>query len=88
MPTIMADHDVEGQLDVLLTIWLSPSWSELWSDVSCDVERFERLGIADDALDSDVWRVCQQRGIVLITGNRNAQAWIPLTDDATRSYAG
>lgn len=73
MPTIMADHDVEGHLNVLLNIWLSLEWNELWREASCDVETFERMGLRDNASDADVWRVCQERGIVLITGNRNAE---------------
>ena len=73
MPTIMADHDVEGQLRLLLNIWLSPSWIDLWTELRCDVESFERLGIGEDATDSDVWQLCQEREIVLVTGNRNAE---------------
>jgi hypothetical protein len=73
MPTIMADHDVEGHLEVLLRIWLSPDWRESWADVSCNIESFERLGIGEDASDMEIWLSCQRRAIVLITGNRNAQ---------------
>ena len=73
MPTIMADHDVEGQLRLLLNIWLSPSWIDLWTELRCDVESFERLGIGENATDSDVWQLCQEREIVLVTGNRNAE---------------
>jgi len=69
----MADHDVEGHLEILLTVWLSPSWNALWSDTACDIQSFERLEIPENAPDAAVWQLCQQRGIVLITGNRNAQ---------------
>ncbi len=68
----MADHDVEGHLQALLKIWLSPTWIEVWIDADCQVETFDRLGIADDASDAEVWQLCQERNIVLITGNRNA----------------
>jgi hypothetical protein len=73
MPTIMADHDVEGHLSILLTTLHSPVWIEFWSNTSCDVESFERLGIAVDASDEEIWLLCQERRIILITGNRNAQ---------------
>jgi predicted nuclease of predicted toxin-antitoxin system len=59
---------------VLLNIWLSPQWVDLWTEAQCSVETFERLGIAEDASDLDVWRVCQQLDIVLVTGNRNAES--------------
>jgi hypothetical protein len=73
MPTIMADHDVEGHLAVLLRLWLSPDWKESWAAVSCDVKSFDQVGIERDASDAEIWHICQDRGIVLITGNRNAQ---------------
>lgn len=73
MPKIMADHDVEGHLDVLLRIWTSPPWNELWQQLACDVESFQRLGIAPVTPDAELWRFCQQEGIVLVTGNRNAE---------------
>ena len=73
MPKIMADHNVEGHLDVLLRIWTSPPWNRLWQQLSCAVESFQRMGIALDAPDAELWRVCQQEGILLLTGNRNAE---------------
>lgn len=72
MPTIMADHDVEGHLRVLIRIWSSPAWAELWSEVNCDFESFESLGLETATPDCIVWQICQDRGIVLLTGNRNA----------------
>jgi Domain of unknown function (DUF5615) len=74
MPTIMADHDVEGHLRVLLSIWSSPTWVEVWADLSCNIQSFERLGIESDAPDEEIWRVCQEQEIVLITGNRNNES--------------
>ncbi len=73
MPTIMADHDVEGHLRVLLNIWLSPGWIDFWTEARCEVESFDRLGVAADTSDLEIWMLCQEREIVLITGNRNAE---------------
>jgi hypothetical protein len=73
MPTILADHDVEGHLQVLLRIWLSPAWSEFWLDVDCEIESRERLGISDNVSDAELWRFCQDRRIIWLTGNRNAE---------------
>jgi len=32
MPTIMAEHDVEGHLRVRIRIWSSPDFFELWAE--------------------------------------------------------
>jgi hypothetical protein len=37
------------------------------------VETFDRLGLCPASTDEEIWRLCQQRQIVLITGNRNAE---------------
>ena len=73
MPTIMADHDVEGHLRLLIRIWSSPDWSDLWAETGCVFESFDRLGLELNTLDSVVWQLCQEREIILITGNRNAE---------------
>jgi hypothetical protein len=72
MPIIMADHDVEGHLRVLIRIWSAPDWTDLWTEVKCEFESFERLGLESNTPDCEVWRICQERGIVLLTGNRNS----------------
>jgi predicted nuclease of predicted toxin-antitoxin system len=73
MPRIMADHNVEGHLHALMDIWASPDWGDVWSELSCEVESFERLGISHSTPDTELWEFCQQHEIVLITGNRNAE---------------
>lgn len=73
MPRIMADHNVEGHIQLLFTIWPSPSWGDVWRGIGCDLESFERLGIAPDSSDTALWELCQTHEIVLLTGNRNAE---------------
>ena len=36
-----------------------------------EVESFERLGLPYNTSDRDLWQLCQQREIVLLTANRN-----------------
>ena len=52
MPTIMADHNAEGHLQFLLSIWMSPDWIELWTNAECEVGSFERLSIPDNESDA------------------------------------
>ena len=72
MLTIMADHNVEGHLKVLLSVWMSSDWNEFWTETECQIESFENLEIPDNESDAVIWELCQERGILLITGNRNA----------------
>jgi hypothetical protein len=65
MPTLMADHDVIGHLRVVLNLLLSPDWIEHWNEVQCSIESFDRLGLAENASDAEVWQTCQQRRIVI-----------------------
>ena len=75
MTGIMADHNIEGHFVVLLRIWTSNTWASLWEDLELEVESFDRLGIPYATSDRDLWEVCQQRGIVLITANRNDEGF-------------
>jgi hypothetical protein len=72
MTTILSDHNVEGQVGVLATIWTSAEWRELWESFGCTVETLGSLGLADDLPDAELWKLCQLRQMILVTGNRNA----------------
>ena len=71
MPAIMADHDVEGHVQLLLRLLLSDAWHLLWTEAGCTIVSFESLGIPSTTPDAELWHICQARQIVLITGNRN-----------------
>jgi hypothetical protein len=67
----MADHNIEGQFDDLLT-WIQESiWQEVWAGLDIKVEQFATVGLAGTDSDLVVWRTCQERGILLFTANRN-----------------
>jgi hypothetical protein len=72
MPTILSDHDVEGQLGMLLSLWTAPDCIEVWQGLDCHLATFASLGIRRDLPDSELWHYCQSNQIVLLTGNRNA----------------
>mgnify|MGYP001044962391 CR=1 FL=1 len=71
MLAIMADHDIEGHLQVLLKILDSGDWRELWNEIAVSVESFSTLQVSYAARDTELWQLCQDRQIVMITGNRN-----------------
>ena len=71
MAGIMADHNLEGHFVVLLPLWTSDAWLMLWESLELEVESFARLGMPYNTSDRELWQVCQQREIVLLTANRN-----------------
>ncbi|MGH7135750.1 MAG: DUF5615 family PIN-like protein [Pirellulales bacterium] len=58
-------------MDYLIDLATSDEWSEFWTFLELTYARFADLGLHDDASDAEIWRVCQEKGYVLITGNRN-----------------
>jgi hypothetical protein len=72
MKGIVADADILGQFRVLVRKARGPAWVEVWDSLNIAVETFQTLGLAADAPDAEVWRCCQSRELVLVTGNRNA----------------
>src|SRR5262245_44333678 len=71
MPVIMADHDIEGQMQVLLRLLTSAEWHTLWDELAVRVESFASLGVPTNNPDASLWQLCQTQQIILITGNRN-----------------
>lgn len=71
MLAIMADDDVEGQVQVLLRLLTSAEWCAIWQELAVRLESFVHLGIPVDSSDAEVWQICQAQQIILITGNRN-----------------
>jgi len=73
MLRIISDNDVQGHVSRLMDICQASPWAELWRDLECVLCTFEDLDLAQDATDAVVWQACQDGGVLLITGNRNAE---------------
>ena len=71
MPGIMADHDIEGQIQVLLRLLISREWRALWKELAMAIESFATLRVISYISDATLWQCCQARQIILLTGNRN-----------------
>ena len=68
MISVMLDNDIAGHRDLFDGTLHSTGWDEY------RLVKFitmQEAGIAGDAADSEVWRFCQQRGLILLTANRN-----------------
>ncbi len=72
MKGILADVNIQGQVDLLVTVMQAGPWKLFWDDLHVRYFHFSDVGLAHDSPDSRVWETCQERELVLITDNRNA----------------
>jgi len=70
VPGMVPDNDVEGYFKILLQHLASDSWRDVWSETGFTVETFASLGLLRDVADDVLWKTCQQRQVILVTGNR------------------
>jgi hypothetical protein len=68
---ILGDADIEGQVMALVRRMENETWRGLWQPLNLAVETFAGLGLPKNTPDAVIWRLCQQRELVLITANRN-----------------
>ncbi|MCI0641973.1 MAG: hypothetical protein L0Y72_28715 [Gemmataceae bacterium] len=71
MKGILADINIQGQVNLLVRIMQADPWKLFWDDLSLKYASFADLGLADKASDSLVWETCQLQEFVLVTDNRN-----------------
>jgi hypothetical protein len=65
MPAIMADHDIEGQVRILLRLLTSAAWFEVWHELAIRVELFASLGLPENTSDATLWQFCQTQQIMV-----------------------
>lgn len=71
---LLADADVRGQVDRIIAVCRGAVWHELWAEVGVPLCQFDDVGLPADAPDAQVWETSQRHGLVLLTGNRNAES--------------
>jgi hypothetical protein len=67
MLTLMADHDVEGQMQVLLRVLTSAEWHALWTELAVRVESLASLGMPTHTPDAILWQFCQTQQAALLS---------------------
>jgi hypothetical protein len=70
MPGLVADNDVEKHLKVLHERLVSPKWKGIWESLGFSMEGFASLGLPRNCPDRLIWQRCQERRLMLVTGNR------------------
>ena len=68
---VLADVNIEGQVDHLLAIVQAAPWDGLWRDLGLAYAKFGDVGLDRRAPDAEIWQLCQDEEWLLITDNRN-----------------
>lgn len=68
MIRFLADHDVEGQARILWGVLAARGWLGL---LDLELLSFRDVGLGIEASDRQIWRFAQERGLILLTNNRN-----------------
>ncbi len=70
MITILVDHNIEGHAALLSATLNSEGWTTLFS---VRFVTLREVGLAFDSNDRVVWRFAQEKGMILLTDNRNME---------------
>jgi hypothetical protein len=68
---ILADVNVQGHVALLRRLWESEPFAEIWAHLNLPVVTLADVGLPEGASDAEVWWLCQERQLLLITANRN-----------------
>ena len=68
MITVLVDHNIEGQADLIKRILLSEGWIELGV---LRIVTFDELSLPFETSDQEIWEFAQNNRMVLLTANRN-----------------
>jgi hypothetical protein len=66
--TILSDHNIEGQTELLWGTLGSEGWLSL---ISLEWVTFQDVGLPIDSNDREVWRFAQANNLILLTTNRS-----------------
>ncbi len=67
---VLADHDVRGAVEAIRRSLSGDEWSQVIAFLNLQFTTFESFGLARDAADREVYRVCQDAGALLVTADR------------------
>lgn len=71
---VLADVNIEGHVDYLMSIAQAAPWNGLWIDFGLSYARFGDVGLDRRAPDTEIWQLCQDEEWLLITDNRNQES--------------
>ena len=71
MISLLADANIQGQIAILVARMQGESWRGFWDHLQLRHVTFADVGLQPADTDATVWHRCQQRGLLLLTDNRN-----------------
>lgn len=71
MTGILADVNIQGQVDFLFELLTSEAWVEFWEALGIRYVTFGDIGLDTETADVEIWQACRDQGFVLVTSNRN-----------------
>src|SRR4051812_32482775 len=71
MPELLADVNAAGSLDAVLAVCGSAERKEILAALGVAALTFDAVGLDVTTPDGVLWQFCQERGLLLVTGNRN-----------------
>lgn len=69
MVVVLLDYNITGYAEYLRSTFRSENWSEL---VPIEFLTFDDIALPFETSDRNVWRLVQERRMILLTGNRNS----------------
>jgi hypothetical protein len=69
--TLLADVNIEGHITRLIRLMQTEDWRDFWDYLELRFLRFRDIGLSPTEPDAQVWQVCQQQQLYLLTNNRN-----------------
>jgi Domain of unknown function (DUF5615) len=71
--TLLVDANLDGHAELLEARLQSEYWREFRNHLGIRFVHFDDLGLDRKAKDDSVWRLCQEKGLYLLTANRNME---------------
>lgn len=71
MIALVADANIQGQVELLAARMQAEPWREFWEHLQLRCITFADAGLDPADSDAIVWQRCQDLGLLLITDNRN-----------------
>jgi hypothetical protein len=72
--TLLVDANLDGHAELLDMRLGTEHWREFRNLLDIQFAHLQQAGLARDAKDDVVWRLCQQKGFYLLTANRNSKS--------------